>query len=292
MSNHQNAAKCHHYVPESYLKRFTDSKGRLHIFDITRNQTRYQIPKKIMKIDGYYRQDWAPEGIDPNILEDGLASGIENQVKTIIDCLIDSPGDFNENYVSTLLEYLDLQRIRVPRQAVWAKNLMRETILRLAPPEITAQITSGEFQLNMKDTARFDYMRMAIGNLQPWLIRMLWEIFEAEEGSYFITTDSPVSFYNPSFFPPSEPGIALAGTIVFFPLSSRKLLLMRHPESRTLDPLTILALPNTKNSVVKLSFGTTWNASVVGNTNWKLGRLAHELFVANNEATLKQGINS
>lgn len=242
-----------------------------------------------MKIDAYYRQAWAPSGIDPNILEDGLASGIENQIKPVIDCLIESPENLTDDYATTLLVYMELQRIRVPRQAAWAKDLMRETILRLAPADITAQINSGAFQLTMKDSARFDYMRMAIGSIHPWLARMEWEIFEAEEGSSFITTDSPVSFYNVACPPPAEPGVGLAGTIVFFPLSSRKLLLMRHPECRSATPLTVLEEPTAQSNTVVLSHGGVWNATIVRNTNWKLARLAHELFVADSEATLRQG---
>ncbi|MDO8927109.1 MAG: DUF4238 domain-containing protein [Sideroxyarcus sp.] len=289
MSRIQNTPKSHHFVPESYLKRFTDSNGYLHIRDTARNQTRYQIPKKIMKIDAYYRQAWAPSGINPNILENGLASGIEDKIKSVIDCLIETPGNLTDEYAATLLVYMELQRIRVPRQAALAKDLMRETILRLAPADITTQINSSAFQLTMKDSARFDYMRMAIGSIHPWLARMEWEIIEAEAGSSFITTDSPVSFYNSACPPPAEPGVGLAGTIVFFPLSSRKLLLMRHPECRSAKPLTVLEKPTAQSSTVALSHGVVWDAAIVRNTNWKLARLAHELFVADNEATLRQG---
>lgn len=289
MPHRQNTPKSHHYVPESYLRRFTDSKGYLHIRDTARNQTRYQTPKKIMKIDAYYRQAWAPSGIDQNILENHLASGIENQVKRVIDCLIESPENLTDDYAATLLVYMEIQRIRVPRQAAWAKVLMRETILRLAPANITAQINSGAFQLTMKDSARFDYMRMALGTIHPWLARMEWEIFEAEEGSSFITTDSPVSFYNSACPPPAEAGVGLAGTMVFFPLSSRKLLLMRHPECRSAMPLTVLKEPTAQSITAELSHGVVWDATIVRNTNWKLARLAHELFVADSESTLRQG---
>lgn len=289
MSQRQNAPKSHHYVPESYLRRFTDSNGYLHIRDTARNQTRYQTPKKLMKIDAYYRQAWAPPGIDPNIFENGLASGIEDQIKRVIDCLIESPENLTDDYAATLLVYMEIQRIRVPRQAAWAKDLMHETILRLAPADITAQINSGAFQLTMKESARFDYMRMAIGSIHPWLARMEWEIFEAKAGSSFITTDSPVSFYNSACPPPAEPGVGLAGTIVFFPLSSRKLLLMRHPECRSATPLTILDEPTAQRNTVALSHGVVWNTTIVRNTNWKLARLAHELYVADCAATLRQG---
>lgn len=282
-------AKSHHYVPTSYLNRFTDSKGNLHIRDTARNQTRYQKPNKVMKIDAYYRQSWAPSGVNPNILEDGLATGIEGQIKAIIDCLVDSPGSLAGDDASTLVVYLETQRIRVPRQAVWAKELMRETLLRLMPANIAAQIEAGEFQLTMKDSARFDFMRMAIGTIHPWMVRMEWEIVEAEVGSCFITTDSPVSFYNPACGPPAEAGIGLAGTKIFFPLSSRKLLLMRHPECRSESPLTILPEPVAQSSTVVLRHGAIWDAVRVRNINWKLARLAHEIIVAENEIALKQG---
>jgi hypothetical protein len=242
-----------------------------------------------MKIGAYYRQAWAPTGIDPNVLENGLASGIEGQIKSVIDCLIESPGNLTDEFAATLLVYLEFQRIRVPRQAASAKVLMRETILRFAPTDITAQINSGEFQLTMKDSARFDYMRMALGSIHPWLARMEWEIFEAEVGSSFITTDSPVSFYNSACPPPAEAGVGLAGTIVFFPLSSRKLLLMRHPECRSAAPLTVLTEPIAQSCTVALTHGVVWDATRVRNVNWKLARLAHELWVADSEATLSQG---
>ncbi|MBS4097752.1 MAG: DUF4238 domain-containing protein [Sulfuricella sp.] len=273
----------------SYLKRFTDTKGFLYIRDIARNQIRYEKPNNIMKINAYYQQSWAPSGINPNILEDGLASGIERQIKPVIDCLIQSPETLTDDDAATLVVYLEIQRIRVPRQATWAKALMRETILRHAPAEINAQIESGVFQLTLKDSARFDFMRMAIGTLHPWMARMEWEIVEAEIGSSFITTDSPVSFYNPACPPPAEAGIGLAGTKVFFPLNPRKLLIMRHPECRSEPPLAILAEPAAQSKAVALSYGAIWDASVVRKTNWKLARLAHELFVADSNDVLKQG---
>lgn len=284
----QSQAKSQHYVPESYLSRFTDAKGYLYIHDTIRNHTRYQKPKKVMKIDAYYRQSWAPSGIDPNVLENGLASGIEHDIKPVIDCLIHSPDTLTEDGATTLLVYLEIQRIRVPRQAAWANVLVRKTILRLAPPDIRLQIESGAFQLTVKDSARFDFMRMAIGTIHPWIARMEWEIVEADVGTSFISTDSPVSFYNPACPPPAEPGIGLAGTIIFFPLSSRKLLLMRHPECRSESPLTILPEPTAQNNKVSLTYGNIWDASIVRNTNWKLARLAHELIVADSEAVLKE----
>ena len=85
---------------------------------------------------------------------------------------------------------------------------------------------------------------------------MEWEIYEAEPGAAFVTTDSPVSLYNPSILPPSEAGLALAGTIVFFPLSSQRALLMRHstpPHRTVLSALAVLDEPSLEGTAKYLS---------------------------------------
>jgi hypothetical protein len=108
---------------------------------------------------------------------------------------------------------------------------------------------------------------------------MEWEIFEAEDGSAFVTTDSPVSFFNERIMPPYEAGVGLAGTIVLFPLSSRKLLLMRHPECRSESPLTVLLPSEVVDGVIPISSGTIWGRKLVELTNSRMAHLAHELVV-------------
>ena len=288
MKHRGNTAKGHHYVPRSYLMRFTDSEGFLNVWDSPRSQLRRQRPAEVMKIRNYYHQPWAPLGVDPNIMETALGNDLEGKAKCSIDRIINDPASLDDHDTATLLIYLEFQRIRVPRQAETAKHLMRETILRLAPTSISKSIQDGEMLLTMKESARFDYMRWMNGNLHPWFARMEWEVIEAEEGAAFITTDSPVSFYNPECPPPAEAGIALAGTKVLFPLSSRTLLIMRHPECRSEHPLKVLADPMHGDGVVPITHGMVWNQRVVASTNWKLLRLAHHFVVAENKNVLEQ----
>jgi hypothetical protein len=216
------------------------------------------------------------------LLEKTLGQWLEKEAAHLIDTIIQSPNDLSDEEMATFLLYLELQRIRVPRQAETAKMLMRKTILDLVPEEITAGIRDGELQLNMSDSARFDYMRMMCGQLLPWFASMEWEIIEAEGGSSFITTDSPVSLYNSDCTPPAEAGIALAGTIVFFPLSSRYLLSMRHPKFQlnpSISRLEIIADPKPGNRSLSITRGTVWNSEVVKRLNWKLIQLSDRLVV-------------
>jgi hypothetical protein len=120
---------------------------------------------------------------------------------------------------------------------------------------------------------------------------MEWEVIEAESGSAFITSDSPVSFYNPACFPPNEPGVGLAGTFVLFPLSSRHLLLMRHPECRTHSPLHLLPEPTAEGLELAITKGAIWSAEEVNNTNWKLTLLADSLIVGESKDILQRCIH-
>lgn len=234
-----------------------------------------------MKINSYYQQDWVPQGVDPNILERSLGEWLEVKAKAAIDTLIEKPHELTDQEIADLLVYVELQRVRVPRQAEMAKELMRQTLLHFVPTA-SAAVASGQILLNMKESARFDYMRWSIGAFSPWFENMEWEIVDAEPGSAFITTDSPVSFYNPAVLPPSEAGIGLAGTIAFFPLSSRKLLLMRHPQNydQPMSPLTALPQPEHKDGFVAIDVGAVWPKDMVQRLNWKLTRLSSNLIAA------------
>lgn len=287
MHSKQSQPKNHHYVPESYLQRFTDGTGFLYIRDLARDQTRRQRPEQVMTINAYYRQAWATQGVDPNIFEIELGKGLESEIREVIDKLIMSPHMLDAHDTASLLNYLELQRIRVPRQAQIAKALMRESILKSAPADIVADVAAGRLQLNIKDSARFEYMKMALGSIHPWLAKMEWEIFEAAPGTAFITTDSPVSFFNSRILPPADAGVGLAGTVVLFPLCSRKLLLMRHPEIRSEPPLTELPPTKLVDGLISVSQGVIWDRGLVELTNRRMAHLAHELIVGENVDALQ-----
>lgn len=293
MKPEANDPKKHHFDPCSYLARFTDTAGFLHVYDRTSAQWRRQKPKEVMHIRNYYRQEWAPAGVDQNVLEKSLGEWLESTAKNAIDRLILAPAGLTEQEIETFLVYLEFQRVRVPRQAKIAMALMRDTILRLAPPDITADIHAGKFQLTMKKSARFDYMRMMVGQLHPWFARMEWEVIEAENGSAFVTTDSPLSLYNAACPPPTEAGIALAGTIVLFPLDSRHLLIMRHPEYRknpSISRLKILPDP-IREDWLPVTSGAAWSRNKVISHNLKMVQLSDRLVVGESKEVLEQCIS-
>lgn len=283
-------AKNHHYVPRSYLERFVDNRGFLHVYDQVAKEFRKQRPKEVMKINSYYRQEWAPKGVDPNLLETTLGEWLEAEAKHAIDKLHSAAETLDDQDIAILLTYFEIQRIRVPRQAETGKALMREVVLKFAPPDAIEAIASGKFLLEIKDAARFDFMRFSIGTLSPWFETMEWEVVTAGDGASFVTTDSPLSLYNPAAPPPAEAGIGLAGTEVFFSLSSNKALLMRHPQYIVgeMDPREVLPIPEHEDGQIAITSGGIWSQEVVDRFNWKLVQRSLNLVVANSPLVIER----
>lgn len=228
------------------------------------------------------------------MLETGLGEWLESEAKDALDKLHSAPVELDDQDIANLLTYLEVQRIRVPRQAKAGKALMRDLIFKLAPPDAAEAIAAGKFKLEMKDAARFDYMRYSIGTLSPWFETMEWEVVTAGDGASFVTTDSPLSLYNPAAPPPAEAGIGLAGTKVFFPLSSSKALLMRHPVYVTeeKDPTEVLPTPQRQDGQIAITSGAIWPEDVVNRFNWKLVQLCSTVVVAHSPAVIGRCIDA
>lgn len=248
-----------------------------------------------MRIGRYYRQAWAPEGVDPDILEKSFGSKLEPDAQKAFERLLRRSKDFTDEETAAILVYLEMQRVRVPRQAAVAKQLLMSTILLNSPPNVAAAIVKGDIRIKINDGFRFDFMRMLIGKFHPYFERMEWQIVEAENGCGFITSDSPVTFYNMEFVPPAEPGLGLLGTMVFFPVNSRYLLVMRHPEYQGQERnVATDRIPDPKSEDVKIcvTYGLVWNEKQVNLQNWLMFQLADRLVVGASKVLLEKAVGN
>ena len=119
---------------------------------------RRQKPKEVMVINRYNRQEWAPEGTDPDILEKTLGTWIEPDAQKIFDKLTTRPADITDDESPILLLYLELQRLRVSRQAQMAKELLKSGIAHLFP-ETVGEIRRCGMKIIIKESFRFEMMR-------------------------------------------------------------------------------------------------------------------------------------
>lgn len=286
--------KKHHFVPVSYLKKFADENtGFLYLYSKKNNQYRKQKPQEVMVRKNYYHQEWAPNGIDKNILEKTLGKETEPRGLRSLQKLLDVHAEpFTAYDSANILIYLSLQRVRVPRQAEMNKRVIEDALrLHLVRTSLGRELLKNA-RFTIKDSFRFKYVNIVLEELMIYLSRMIWEVVTAEEGCAFVTSDSPVSFYNVNVKPPLEPGIGLIGTIVFFPLNSKTLLLMRHPEYENEKNASVV-LPKIKfeDGVIDLRRGTLWDVDFVNRHNWRMLQLCDDLIVARNKEVLERAIS-
>ena len=192
---------------------------------------------------------------------------------------------------AAIVVYLELQRIRVPRQARMAEELLRATLLARTPPNVVEAIMNGEIDLTIDSGFRFEFMKLLTGKLQRYFARMNWMVYEAAAGESFVTSDSPVSFYHRDFMPPSEPGIALVGTMVVFPISARYLLTLVHPEllaDATLPLSTVVAEPPYDDRMIEIQFGEPLDANRVREQNWIIAQLSDRVVVGQEKRILEE----
>lgn len=287
--------KQHHFVPRWYLEGFTNPQsGLIHVYDRLTKKFRAQKPAKVMRINKYYRQEWAPEGIDPNILERLAGEVIEPKAKHAFKRLLTMPSDFTPEETSIILIYLEFQRVRVPKQARTASQLIESSIFTQADPDFLKAYLGG--QITISESARFEYMRQLSGKIIPYFARMKWDIVRASKGSSFTTTDSPVSFYNPEFLPPAEAGLRLVGTKVLFPLSSELILIMRHPEygiDSGVSPKQLIPEPENRDDGIEITFyPEPISEDIVNQYNWLLVELSDRTVAGNCKDVLEKCIVS
>lgn len=286
--------KGHHFVPVSYLNKFTEENtGYLYIYSKKQNQFRKQKPEKVMKRNKYYYQDWAPVGIDKNMLEKKLGKEIEPNGLTSLYRLISKPEKLTDTDTANMLVYLSFQRIRVPRQAEMAKSIADAVLKMHLLADPIGREALKVLDITIKDSFRIQFMRDVLSVFMPYLSRMVWEVVEAESGCSFVTSDSPVSFYNVKCIPPTEPGLGLYGTIVMFPLNSKKLLIMRHPEYQNGEKKALERLPRNimfEDGFMELQRGDIWDAEAVNHQNWVMLQLCDDIIVAKNKNVLEKAI--
>ena len=226
----------HHYVSRVYLEGFCiPSKDCVAVLDLKTGDIRQQKPNKILRRHDYFRQRHVPKGKDEFILEKEMGRRIESQLRGIIDKLVQGGHGLTEDELITFILHMELQWLRVPKQANFAKSIAKGFIESVAYsiPDVAKELRKGWYEIKIKDEFRFKFMRNMTGKIFPYIRRMTWDVWEAPEGYSFITSDNPVTIFNTRVHPPEVAGIGLLGSTVLFPLTPHHCLELTHPEMET-----------------------------------------------------------
>lgn len=237
----------HHTTPQAYLKQFCiPETGRVHWLDIQSLEMHEQSINQIMHRHDYYRQPHAPDGIDEFVFEKKIGEHYESKIKRLIDGLINDPAAFTSEDMQCLLEYIELQRLRVPAQHERAIQELKFFAENQEVPEEIAGDSKGKvkdfFTVQIDASYRFNYMMemLADGVVRKCLYRMKWNVCAAPEGFFFVTSDNPVVVFNPAVPYGIDADIDQIGSEVIYPLTSSWCLYLTHPEKETAEPSDLL----------------------------------------------------
>jgi hypothetical protein len=217
--------KNQHIVPQHYLKNFSKDKETLYRYNIKTGKISHKSIKKIC-VSSYY---YGKEG-----LEQALGEELENKHAPILNKLISSRKleHLTIEEVNHLLSFLTLQYSRTESARKLISNVFDDfatenfrTYCQNSGNYSTEEINEFKIKLNplasqaimMKILLENTY---AISDLNPLLLIN-------ESKNHFISSDSPVIFYNYKMLKnKSTTGLTCSGLIIFCPLTENLLLLL------------------------------------------------------------------
>jgi hypothetical protein len=251
-------AKRHHYLPVSYLKRFTHDEteqGLLWICDISTREIRGQKPLNTA-VQGYYNAIEKEDGTRDFQIEKDL-SALEGQVVPIIDN-IECGAPLTRDERQKLAFFVAVQKHRAPDfqkqvdislEAILgrvgrmlfadpdhAKEVFaryeKETgkVIGVPPKELSEMFANRQVNVVVSRNASLQTMVNQAPQIAALLLQMEWAFLHAPGGEAFVTSDQPFTLTAP---PPSSRtppfgtyGILNPGCRKLFPLSPKVCLVM------------------------------------------------------------------
>lgn len=247
----------HHYIPQFYLRGFSNGVGRkakVFVFDSSTNKSFETLVRNVGSKRHFNKVEYV--NADTNAIEDSL-SGLESDMAPFLLEVIESrsfPSHDHFSYVMNLLALLSVRNPRFRKQMAdfHIDVIERMTSLNLASKARWDEITENmkrdgaiggddiisyesmkkfheekDYDIEIDQTYLIDHEFKLIGPILEQLSRRSWCFISAQEGSQYISSDDPVTLIWTDSRPDQfyGPGHGLIGTSLYFPISSHVTLL-------------------------------------------------------------------
>jgi len=245
-----------HYVSESYLKMWTNNKGKLYVYNrIVPNEKfkiwREKYPSEICKIDYLYIY------VDDNgklsdLFENIFSISYENDLNNILK-KVDKLSFLNEQDIDILMKFIGAQRFKTKKgyfrihnnisnwmmeaqliainsikhtsNAGKKQSLLKNLPMKLSIIKEKREIIIKNTYINGKNLWLFTLERI-VNNLYKELKNKEWNYYIAPEDYTWFTSDEPVIFASKEgiIYDDFEKGVKSANLIIIVPLSPKVLL--------------------------------------------------------------------
>ncbi len=142
-----NPPRKHHFVTQSWIKRFEDADGKLYAYDWDKDDVKSRSSKKIMEIHDLYTLD--PGGLDDTSIETVDLQKVDDEGAKAISAVL--AGDLSEVARTCMAEFLSVQIMRDPQ--------------RLFDYSRTAQRFLSRFFIEIFSTSSFEEFQTYFGDL-------------------------------------------------------------------------------------------------------------------------------
>ncbi len=249
----------HHYVPQAYLRLFSDNDSGLHVYDKVTKSIRLTSAKGVAYSHDFYTVDTVDEKDSAEVEE--TFSKIENLCIPIIKSLSEGLTVYSNADYADLSIYIALQYWRTPTarakmdnfSKVMATHELREKLREVSTdrkvydalltefqnehPDIVLppMETIGKWANSSLELAEFkwdngSFVKSVFGmaeEIAKGLLSSRWILLQAPKDTQFITSDNPIVMRLTRRLKTSEiPAILLPGTDKLFPVSSKRCLLI------------------------------------------------------------------
>lgn len=237
--------KKQHFVPQSYLKHFTNSDGFLHIYDLVSDQFRVQTPGSTGYSNNFYTVEI--DGNKDYSIEKMLAVNVDSLYNPIVSKIANREVLTHEDKIN-LATFLTFQHLRTPAQR---KNYdkMVETFYKKSSKIIFQMkkvhnqlehyssedleslediLENEKFQVNVPKEQSLGFMLKFSEEMIQMLTNHNFVIIEASNKSEFITSDNPYCMVKEKWTAPYE-GYGIINTTKIFPITPKHLLVLKDP---------------------------------------------------------------
>lgn len=232
--------KVEHYVPQCYLRKFTQDGRRLFVFDkVTKRSFPSNIRNVAAESDFYdIPQDDAPTGMDPQIvekalqdIEDGYVRAVTRLLRNVHERRMMDEDDKARFAYFIMIQFLRTREFRnfyreameKPSKAYLDKALQTEK-MNFAPDSYQVHVTEKTVWLAQ---VRFLFESKRLARFVHILTNHLWLIGINQTEHPLYTSDSPVVTRAHKTGPgPPHTGLRSEGIEIAFPLTSNHILIL------------------------------------------------------------------
>lgn len=238
----QNHPKRHHYIPQFFLKYFSQDKSNLWVFDRVKKEYRFQDTRKIASENKFYT--YTVKGKEENL--ENLFGKIEGLAKPILDKLL-IKEEISMQEKADFSMFLAALRVRIPDFKKWTEESGEkmykkfnkltfsnreyvEKMIKKSGKRVSEQEID-ELMDFATDESRY-YVKFPPGYWLGTMLRLSldiadifidsnWDLYHFDKKYALLTSDNPVVLVPPKNYDPFYGfGLATVGTVKVIPLSS------------------------------------------------------------------------